>query len=1085
MKVSCDVWQTKHRAFILLTTALISGISVVRAYAQDDTKSITVYVDPGVSYNQNVGAGFDLIEKEATVLNIHLAISKGTIIESHLISVASGANWSKVSGSETDWQCAGVGPNDDFWCVIMCLIGGPGEGGPTYRWMSVSDVDVDADTDNNNLNTSHHPPSRSEDEDHCEYPGVSAEDIIGLIVPVNDDNDVNWEERDGGPPMNRDEDPDVLDFVLEIHPKRDGEWSTTFSDVYQCLSDGTSITGADTSLDIDEFVTLDLRLESWYTATSGTKSTGSAYFMPNSPSAGYVPRDRMKYLFLGCDIDVDSDNNGSIDGSNGAGSGEDFLEVHPQDHSYYLLEPECKYGMLVCVNDDDDDANDNPDNGWDGVDWDGPDGSTVQGDLDKGDLYPLTLRGLGVSETDKAVLDTMTPGLRIRKESGDGAVRLFTDGQFVEVGTFVNNGDYEYMLAGQSLWYWLSNQDRKFWVEGLVSGEVILVYELYLNQCMVHQDKVRLTVMKVDLDIDSDNNNGFGAPGRTFDEDQIEDKSGDANYPGKIVVVNDNDDDNDGIPDFADGFNQFGGTSNQTAGEDFVPLVLELPEPIDLTKAKLKITYSDSDPGGVTRTGSGTQAVYTPASGHLRIWTKDGAVARNKVSVQAGTPGDYVPSDTYEDISKLGFSGATRVVTLYVEGITNSAAVADQQIKVEVDPDGSGSVGFLCGDAVRMTVIQIDLKEVSFSGSDYYEVRKDDDSDDYDAPHWQDNSSPLDGDADDAGDRKYPVAYTRNKKATVEARFHVEPVPSGVTIHIAADGPGNLDVLKSGGSVSGNTVTLSAKELSNAFNNTVDYLNPLRLEWKVSFDNGTSWCNNAISENEVFVVLGVPGCAIRFRTMMYLACRNTGGTDSSSCLANTWSSFGGPANACAWDESTKTYSRPLHYYENSTGNGNVYAAALLADGNGQCHAWAHLFKECLLVNNVGSQRTRVTPPAGYDGFGVKNIVFDDANPQYPTDDPWKYATSDLDIEPPPVEAAGLAGQNMTTPKAKLFSQHFIVHPSGTSTYYDPSYGMTTSGASSYTASAVDAWEDEIGGASHWRQTSSNPAVDVVFTDESW
>ena len=55
--------------------------------------------------------------------------------------------------------------------------------------------------------------------------------------------------------------------------------------------------------------------------------------------------------------------------------------------------------------------------------------------------------------------------------------------------------------------------------------------------------------------------------------------SGDAGHPGKIIIVNDNDDDGDGIPDFADGFNRDGanGTADEqkddmNAEEHFVPL---------------------------------------------------------------------------------------------------------------------------------------------------------------------------------------------------------------------------------------------------------------------------------------------------------------------------------------------------------------------------------------------------------------------------------------------------------------------------------------------------------------------------------
>lgn len=210
-----------------------------------------------------------------------------------------------------------------------------------------------------------------------------------------------------------------------------------------------------------------------------------------------------------------------------------------------------------------------------------------------------------------------------------------------------------------------------------------------------------------------------------------------------------------------------------------------------------------------------------------------------------------------------------------------------------------------------------------------------------------------------------------------------------------------------------------------------------------------------------------------------------------SFVRNTCASFSAPANVCAWDESEKTYSRNLCHYYNSTGDNVTSGAGLLSGGNGQCHAWAELLKECFLVNDITNvKRTRVTPPAGYNAFGVKNIDFDDEDPYYPEDDPWKYRITDEDeygreIDDLDITATGIPGQNMGTPYAKLSGQHFIVHRTGNATYYGPSYGITTTGGDDYTTDGIEAWMDWIEGAWHWRKESSAPAVDVVFSDEDW
>ena len=66
----------------------------------------------------------------------------------------------------------------------------------------------------------------------------------------------------------------------------------------------------------------------------------------------------------------------------------------------------------------------------------------------------------------------------------------------------------------------------------------------------------------------------------------------------------------------------------------------------------------------------------------------------------------------------------------------------------------------------------------------------------------------------------------------------------------------------------------------------------------------------------------------------------------------------------------------------------------------------------------------------------------------------------------------------------------VKSPWGEVTYYDPSYGVTTTGASDYTPNA-DAWQALIYDPNRspdpyqfqWRRRSSSPAVDVRFSDE--
>lgn len=692
----------------------------------DEPYDITVNVDPGFEYTSNVAAGFKVVEREGTELKIKLTTSKGTIVSSALVDVAAGAKWDQVDGDPTRWKCTGVGPNDKFWCVIKCTIKpdakpqapGKGEADDLDRWMSVSDIDFDADSDNDSRGV-HRPPSRTTPEDFDEYP-VSLSDVpIGFVIPIDDDNEVNTTARDGGlPAMNYDKDTHVLDGVIDITPKKGGTWDITPRDMCWYRQDGTTLLGSNRKLAIDDpNRTMPVRVKSKWNAATGTRGTGDASIVStytlDAAKAGHTPEDKMNYVILGCDIDVDSNNDGTIAGANQDATGEDFWEALPRGDAQYSMYPEYANGMIVGVNDGDADKDGNPDNGWNGIGWVGPNANVVEDDAP---LRPGVLRGLGISDAAKAALELHNPFVQITMIAGDGDVRLFSaDAPKTVIGTFVNVGNTAFTFGGKSIWDRVANNDLHFQVEGLGSGEVMLACQLLLNGVVIHQDVVRITVVGIDLDIDSDNdsnNNGFGPPGRTFAEDQIEDVANDRTKPGKIVIVNDDNTDEDLIPDFADGFNKFGGTSDRVAGEKFVPLMLELRAPIDLTKARLKITYDASDPDGVKRTGKGTELdpfIYTPAAGRLRLWKLNDAASRNRASVKTSPTGNYVPPGTYDDVSTLGLSSSNRTITLYVEGIAASETVADQQIKVELDPDGDGPAGYINVDAVRVTVVKIDL----------------------------------------------------------------------------------------------------------------------------------------------------------------------------------------------------------------------------------------------------------------------------------------------------------------------------------------------------------------------------------------
>ncbi len=257
------------------------------------------------------------------------------------------------------------------------------------------------------------------------------------------------------------------------------------------------------------------------------------------------------------------------------------------------------------------------------------------------------------------------------------------------------------------------------WIEGTEKStaerDVVVKITYENDRGGMIEDLVKLTVIELDLDIDSSNDEGFLPPARNDDdEDLFEDSRKGRSRPGKMIMANINDDDKDFIPDFADGFNRDPAEMKDDVNDEemFVPIVLEIPSFVDLNDLKIRLTYDEADPTGVTRTlvPQDPMAItiprFDPGSGSLRLWTENGNVARNSASVKNG--GHYIPPGTY-DAADLGFSGGKRECIFFVEGVGGSDLAGDQRILVEVDPDGSGPMDFVLKDAVRVTVVLLEV----------------------------------------------------------------------------------------------------------------------------------------------------------------------------------------------------------------------------------------------------------------------------------------------------------------------------------------------------------------------------------------
>jgi uncharacterized delta-60 repeat protein len=166
---------------------------------------------------------------------------------------------------------------------------------------------------------------------------------------------------------------------------------------------------------------------------------------------------------------------------------------------------------------------------------------------------------------------------------------------------------------------------------------------------------------------------------------------------GTRIALNTDDDDVDLIPDFADGYNRDPANSNDNlvaTENDFTKMVLDLSRIVNRGSANVRFLYNGSNPAAVTYAGG----TYTPGPGRLRIWRKQGNVAR--------VIGDYIEPGKVYSGSALGLSNTVGAVELWIEAIGASGSskyFSDEPIRVELDPTGA-QVFFNASDEVLVTV---------------------------------------------------------------------------------------------------------------------------------------------------------------------------------------------------------------------------------------------------------------------------------------------------------------------------------------------------------------------------------------------
>ena len=358
------------------------------------------------------------------------------------------------------------------------------------------------------------------------------------------------------------------------------------------------------------------------------------------------------------------------------------------------------------------------------------------------------------------------------------------------------------------------------------------------------------------------------------------------------------------------------------------------------------------------------------------------------------------------------------------------------------------------------------VERLQFAGADFHSVTHDcaaGNCSNYSMPHWLDYN--LDGDTDDAGDRAYPVAYTRDSFVSISnLKFGVTPAELELeNVPVRGTGPDGL-VFEGSGTVSSGELAVSGTLVSSiALPDMVIYFDTFDIEWEVALV-GTQYRAAGVTSNRMYVTFDDP-MGGRLESFFDISTRAADGAATiEAAIDGIWAEF-------ADLHVENAHGQVMGYYRGvlCASDCTVYEAQpLVVYLNGQCGSWADLLMQCFRTQGIsGSQWITIEPLSYGWGLLVRSYNFAGDGASGCSSFPYTFNSPCggpyWPLRPECTDAEGLPGQDNSNP-ASYFSRHFIVKINGA--YYDPSYG-----AGPYTGTqdqANLAWEqDSIDGYHSW------------------
>lgn len=385
----------------------------------------------------------------------------------------------------------------------------------------------------------------------------------------------------------------------------------------------------------------------------------------------------------------------------------------------------------------------------------------------------------------------------------------------------------------------------------------------------------------------------------------------------------------------------------------------------------------------------------------------------------------------------------------------------------------------LSGFSQDFSYSNVSLKTVSFSGGTL-NIRRDDGSGSYSAPHWNEGSAKQD-----------PVAYVSGTIPKVAATLSFTCANALDSIWVRGSGSDSISfaaVHVSMGTPAGSTYTISypATNGSAAFaSSIVRFFNPFTIDWEISFD-GSRWYPAGTSANRLYVTRSMPQSETSnfkyWETVYDLSCRNADMESADTAIiSHVFNEFVDHVVLNCDDDS-------LFYYKQMN-SPNVVLADLLLYHDAECYTFAQLFLAAIKIQGVvrTSNYVFITPDnspyctRNVNRFLVKNWSFGTPTGTYCAEFPYKNTYSTLIpfpytaysfITADVTDQVGIPGSCTPNPSS-YFNNHQIAKLDGK--YYDPCYGVTFDALIDIKTEAFDGWS--------FRFTPGGGPTEAYFTTD--